>query len=42
MTPEQISGDDADTRGGHLQLRLHLFELTTGRPPFRGPQSTNS
>jgi len=36
MAPEQIRGQQARAAGRHLGLGIVLFELLTGRRPFRG------
>jgi serine/threonine protein kinase len=36
MSPDQITGDMPDPRADVYSYACTLFELTTGRPPFRG------
>ena len=36
MSPEQIRGEILDGRADIYSYASTLFELTTGRPPFRG------
>ena len=42
MAPEQVRGQDVDTRADVFALGVVLYELASGRPAFRGPTTLDT